>query len=459
MPVSLFSQPDTFARRGLELLDTVLDGIVPMTGRQKRDLPMACRELSARLTTDRSTLGRPYWLSPRLTSAYLRYFLPWNLVRLTALLPSLTLENIPEKPLILDMGSGPLTLPLALWLARPDLRTRPVTLVASDVSPHILDIGKRIFESLCGHLAPDTPAWTIRTLRTPAAQALHRLYATPGDLWLICMCNVLNEMEDRHAHPGSNMAARMRELLEDASSMLCQDGLLLSVEPGTRQGGRLVAHLRKNALNGENSPEYENLTDLALREEQETQVSFFPHDGDYEGDEEDFLPPLFQPLAPCPHVKDCPMLGRRVTAWCHFNVPAAHAPRKLRELSSRAGLDKDSVSLSFLLLKKIQEEAALRSPRPSRKIPARIISDAFTVPGYPGRARYACTEAGLALLPDAAALPAGGFCEGFVTRERDEKSGAFILSPREPYQTASRHRPHPLPSRTGRRKTQGRFYQ
>ena len=45
-----------------------------MTGQQRRDLPLACRDLSALLTTERDGLARPYWTSPRLTSAYLRYF-------------------------------------------------------------------------------------------------------------------------------------------------------------------------------------------------------------------------------------------------------------------------------------------------------------------------------------------------------------------------------------------------
>ena len=140
MITPLFSAPDSFARRGLEQLFLVLDRVMPMNGSQKRDLAMACRDLSALLTTERDGLSRPYWTSPRLTSAYLRYFLPWNLVRLSALLPGLDFGRIPAEPLILDMGSGPLTLPLALWLSRPDLRSRPVTLVASDTTPHILEL-------------------------------------------------------------------------------------------------------------------------------------------------------------------------------------------------------------------------------------------------------------------------------------------------------------------------------
>ncbi|MBQ5727751.1 MAG: hypothetical protein IIV56_02340, partial [Mailhella sp.] len=74
-------------------------------------------------------------------------------------------------------------------------------------------------------------------------------------------------------------------------------------------------------------------------------------------------------------------------------------------------------------------EAPQRSRRPQsrRKISARIVSDAFVVPDYPGRARYACTELGLALIPDSAHLSPGALCEGWTTPGLDRKSQAFIM--------------------------------
>ena len=435
MITPLFSVPDSFARRGLELMFRILDDVMPMNGSQKRDLSLACRDLSALLTTERDGLSRPYWTSPRLTSAYLRYFLPWNLVRLSALLPGLNFGRIPEHPLILDMGSGPLTLPLALWLSRPDLRELPVTLVASDTTPHILELGRKIFDDLRAELAPESP-WTIRTMRASVTQAPRRLYAKPGTLWMITMGNVLNEMEERRAKPGHQIVDRMRELLENAADMLSEDGLVLSVEPGTRQGGRLIAHLRKSALGGvEEEPEYEDLTAFALREEQAGRRRYEDED-DIDDESDDFgLAPMFVPLAPCPHAGRCPMLDRRTTAWCHVNAPAEHAPAALRELSARAGLDKDSISLSFLLLRKLREEEELPpdvARTPNHRVPARIVSDAFVVPGYAGRARYACTPLGLALIPGSSHLPPGALCEAWRTRERDMKSRAVILSLDEP---------------------------
>ena len=440
MTTPLFSVPDSFASRGLEYLFHVLDEVMPMHGSQKRDLAPACRDLSALLTTDRDGLSRPYWTSPRLTSAYLRYFLPWNLVRLSALLPGLDFGPVPDEPLILDMGSGPFTLPLGLWLSRADLRKRPVTIVASDTTPHILELGRSIFEGMRSELDPDCP-WTLRIMRASVQQAPRRLYAKPGSVWMMTMGNVLNEMEERRAKPGHQMADRMRELLESAWDMLAENGLVLSVEPGTRQGGRLISHLRKSALGGvEEEPEYEDLTAFALREEQAGRRAYEEDDDMDDDDMSDFgLPPLFTPLSPCPHTGSCPMLNRRSTAWCHVNAPAEHAPRILRELSVRAGLDKDSVSLSFVLLRKLEEDEEIpASPvRRRGKVAARIVSDAFTVPGYPGRARYACTPLGLALIPTSSHLPPGALCEAWITPEHDRKSRAVILkledqSPRRP---------------------------
>ena len=454
MITPLFSVPDSFARRGLEYLFRVLDDVMPMHGSQKRDLAPACRDLSALLTTDRDGLSRPYWTSPRLTSAYLRSFLPWNLVRLSALLPGMNFGRIPDAPLILDMGSGPLTLPLALWLSRPDLRHRPVTLVASDSTPHILELGRSIFEGMRAGLDPESP-WTIRTMRATVSQAPRRVYAKPGSVWMMSMGNVLNEMEERRARPGHQMADRMRELLESAWTMLGEDGLLLSVEPGTRQGGRLVAHLRKSALGGvEEEPEYEDLTAFALREEQAGR-SMYDDDDMEDDDMSDFgLPPLFMPLSPCPHSVGCPMLDRRSTAWCHVNAPAEHAPEELRAISARAGLDKDSISISFVLLRKLKEGEELPQAPARRRaaVPARIVSDAFVVPDYPGRARYACTPLGLALIPASSHLPAGALCQAYPTSERDRKSRAVILTleeeGRRPRTADGRTRPFPAGRRS-----------
>ena len=185
----------------------------------------------------------------------------------------------------------------------------------------------------------------------------------------------------------------------------------------------MISHLRKNALGGAEEEDGEDLASMALREE----LSARREEEDWEDDEDLLLPPLFRPLSPCPHSGPCPMLNRRTTAWCHVNAPADQAPEELRALSARAGLNKDSISLSFLCLKKLANGEDLPAPSRGRRLAARIVSDAFLVPDLPGRARYACTEHGLALVPQSAHLPPGALCEGFATTAKDRKTGAFIL--------------------------------
>ena len=461
-PQALFSTPTPFVRRGLDALARAVDLVMPLNAARRRELPDACRDLSALLTTERDGLERPYWTSPRLTSAYLRYFLPWNLVRLTALLPGLPLTAPATRPsgaeengtatagandefLIFDLGSGPCTFPLALWLARPDLRRLPVTVVASDSAPHPLDLGRRIFDALRADLDPASP-WTLCTLRAPLHAAPRLLRGRPR---LITLGNVLNELEERGRRGGS-VRGRLAALLDDAARLLAPGGRLLAVEPGTRQGGRLTATLRDMALG------------CALRNDED--------DEDRDGAENDWFEPAggsgalrFRPLAPCSHSGPCPMSARGVTAWCHVNAPAEAAPTALTELSRAAGLAKESVSLAFLLLERLNDNAPL-SARPAdapfrtgapARLTARLISDAFVLPGAPGRARYACTEQGLALIPDAAFLPPGALCEATSTPRVDAKSGARIMTlpGREaaaPARTPSRDGASPRPAGQGR---------
>ncbi|WP_448339637.1 hypothetical protein AB9L13_12365 [Desulfovibrio piger] len=85
----------------------------PLRSAHYRNLPADIEALSRLLTCERSGLYRPYWSSPASTSAYLYYFLPWNVLRLARLFRSLPLPDPRlwlekgQTPLLLDGGSGP----------------------------------------------------------------------------------------------------------------------------------------------------------------------------------------------------------------------------------------------------------------------------------------------------------------------------------------------------------------
>ncbi len=393
---NLFRPPSPELARDTALALAAIEAALPMSAAHRKTLPFAVRDLSRLLTTERAGLGQPYWSSARLQAAYCRYFLPWNLQRLSWLLPGLRLSLSPGDT-VLDLGSGPLTLPLALWIAYPEWRELPLSFVCADVAPHPLDLGKAIFRRLAGEGSP----WRLELVRAPLESALRGFR---GKAALITAGNVLNEIP---APKNAPLESRLEEFAHLAASRLAPQGRLLAVEPGNRLGGKLVALLRRAA----------------------------------------FSVPL-APEGPCPHWGPCPMQAPGNTGWCHFSHPTHGAPKPLLELTERAKLVKKDLSLSCLLLRfptpeeqallpvmdpdldeDADEATDLRYPPPplSKTGWVRILSDPIRLPDRKEPARYACTEKGLALVHDALRLPSGAALSVRWPEQetRDPKSGAL----------------------------------
>ena len=374
-----FSLPAADARRALEELPAALDAVLPLKTAHRRELPAAVQELSARLTSERGGNERPYWSVPRLASAYLRYFLPWNLLRLIRLLGALELPEPPDdpRPLLLDAGSGPLTLPLALWLARPQWRTLPLDVACLDTSPRALELGRALFTRLSGEKSP----WRIISVRAGINAPGWRVGGRP---WLISAVNLLNELKTERAPLGVRPAAAFAQR---AARLLHPRGALLCVEPGTRLGGKLVQSLREEALA------------LGLA-----------------------------PVQPCPHAQPCPLQG--TGSWCHFSLSVQGAPGWLAHLAQAAHLSKKDLHLAWMLLQK-QAAPGLPASRGGEEavLQARVLSAPFKLPGARGLARYACSARGLLLLTQAADAPSGALIEvpWPAQPRRDERSGAWIL--------------------------------
>ncbi len=410
MQTPFFSALPPSFQQEFELLPTVLDAVMPVNAKQFKELPYAVRDLSALLTTEREFLSKPYWGVPRLTSAYLRYFLPWNILRfasILATLPFLSLKT--ENPLVVDCGSGPLTFPIALWLTRPDLRIKKLTFVCTDVNQHPLNLGREIFTLLRQRTQADSP-WEVHCLRAPLEKAAQEARSKYGAVSLLCLANVLNEWEGKKARHLS-LEERMDEFFIRNVPMLAADGEILLMEPGTRLGGKLITTAREIA-----------------RLQEDTGSGMFAS-------------------APCPHQAPCPLaklhteeksMASRTNAWCHSNIPPAFVPAFLQDLSQKAGLHKDTLSISYLhLLQKshapepqlagIQKAATQGEEQATGPmLTARILSEAFPVPGQNGRARYACTEQGLALVLDSAYIKAYTICSVQKIPGKDGKSGAFL---------------------------------
>lgn len=457
---ALFPPLSAETQRILDMLPEALAKVWPLNTAHKRSLPDDVAQLSRLLTTERAGLARPYWSSPASISAYLYYFLPWNLVRLTRLLASLPLADpravAPQggEALLVDVGSGPLTLPLALWLARPEWRSAPVRALAMDTSSQPLELGKTLMEVL-GELTGQ-PVWPVRVARAPLDQVVRQaaplLSGGRARPWLISAANVLNELRfgkkrsrgasaiededefdsldaegmDIDGNPAADEADgekpegcredRLDSFLESLSPLFDHADSrgeatagspapvgpsLLFVEPGTRLGGSTIMRLRQLAVDG-------GLT----------------------------------ALAPCTHQADCPLLrGQGGRTWCHFTFGSEGAPLWLEDLSQASGLGKSGLSLSPLLLAAMPEAEA----QTSGSLPVRVLSAPFLVPGLAGRARYACSGKGILLLENAECLASGDELTVSIAAgaPRDRKSGALQVSP--PAQQGGTPRPERRP--------------
>ena len=379
--LSLFPRLDDVSRRLVDRIPALVDELFPLPGRFRAGLPRDVATLSGLLTFSRGERGGSYLGKAPLLSAYLRYFLPWNVYRLCRLLPALPLA-LSDGDSIVDLGSGPLTLPLALWIARPELRKRRLELRCLDKTGAALDAGKKLFDALSG----GNSSWAIRLIRAPLGAELRGPKAA-----FVTAINVFNELFWDIAHGQSAaltaFAERNARLL---SSLSTEAASVLVVEPGIPQSGMFIAALR-----------------AALTERGRA------------------------PRAPCPHTERCPCSGdgsnHGKAKWCHFAFDTSDAPKPLLQLSDAAGIPKERATMSFLMAGKPDDM--------SEGFITRVISDAFPV-GAPLYGRYACSARGLVLLTGSRAAleqrPSGALLRLDPPDERaplprDPKSRALVV--------------------------------
>jgi len=378
--VNLLDPFNAQTRRVLDSIPALIDKTFPLPGRYRSVLPKDVAELSRLLTSGRGERSLSYLGRPAMLSAYLRFFLPWNLYRLCRLLPGLNI-TLAAHDRITDLGCGPLTFAAALWICRPDLRAVPLEFHCIDRSGPALDAGKKFFIALAGEQNP----WKIHTVRGNINAG------KPKPAALVCAINVFNEMYGDISRNGTEVlqrsaikAARLLEAHASASSAI------LVVEPGFPRCGEFIALLRGA-----------------------------------------FLQKGRRPAAPCPHDTDCPFPGGK-NRWCHFAFDTDDAPAALHRLSHAAGLPKERAVLSFLYTAPTAIAAAADAVQPTA-VKARVISDAFFLP--PNRAgRYCCSQQGLVLLAgEKTAIDqtaSGALVNVVIKNERDSKSGALFAEER-----------------------------
>jgi hypothetical protein len=420
---TLFPHLDDASRHLVDRIPALVEELFPLPRRFRAGLPYDVATLSSLLTFSRGERDSAYLRKAPLLSAYLRYFLPWNVYRLCRLLPALPLA-LSDGDSIVDLGSGPLTLPLALWIARPELRKQRLELRCVDKTGTALDAGKKLFDALSG----GNSTWTIRLIHASLGAELRGPKAA-----LVTAINVFNELfwDIAHGQPAAltAFAQRNAQLL---TSLITETASVLVVEPGIPQSGAFIAALRA-ALIERGRP----------------------------------------PCAPCPHAERCSCSDDGVNhgkaKWCHFAFDTSDAPKPLLQLSDAAGIPKERATMSFLLTGKPDNTPKGAKDQPTTTFPltgkpdntpkgakdqpattfplsgkqdntpkgviTRVISDAFPV-GAPLYGRYACSSQGLVLLTGSRTAleqrPSGALLcldqpDERVSLPRDPKSHALVF--------------------------------
>ncbi len=379
----LFTRLPKESQNILQNFDQLIQDIQPLNAKQLQILPDVIKDLSHSLTDERSTRRIGYMNETKQLSAYVRYFTWWNLVRMTPLLagfPTTAFAHLTDESVILDIGSGPLTVPIALWLARPDLRTKEITCYCLDISQNALSLGEELFLKIVSKTAPTTPdqkPWHIVRVKGESGTAIRK------KAHLVTCANMFNEQYWNTTKPLEEVTKKDSELL---LSYADEKATILLIEPGIPRAARFVSLMRAA-----------------------------------------FIRKKMNVISPCPHTGECPMEGKKGGKWCHFVLETEKAaPARLHKLSEKAGLPKDRASLSFCLV----SSACDTSTASEDSMAIRVVSDSITLYDHT-TARYSCSDLGLTLLQ----APENAFSSGdlvavpenhpaLMRPQIDRKSGA-----------------------------------
>jgi len=466
-----FSVPSTCTDL-LDTLPSVLDEIIPLNQRHRQQLPHDVRRLWEDLTSEKQHRFAEYLGTPAYSSAYCRYFLPWNILRLASVLKTAPL-TLKSGAVILDFGSGPLTFPIALYAARPELRKIPLTLYCADRTQRILAIGKAIFESLCAKLDGELPPWKIILTQLP--------FGSPASekVDLLAEANMFNEFFWKGE---ASLGARATQTAGQLLSYLKDSGTVFLMEPGDPRSGAFISAMRA-ALAAQGvwpvapcphwraCPMPGFFRSLGARE---AEAQDFGDDGGPGVGREKFargadartaklraegprdIDSRAATIRTEPSQAAFEVVGRMQSVvmpkwrtkypWCHFTLDTKAAPPWLEDLSCAAGLPKEKLVLSYLLAgRQLPEQgglvdlrgrdardAAETSDRPGASMKLRVISGSFPLPGKM-LGCYACSQLGFTLLtwPEQACKASPSRAADMpAARRRAQKHGADVKTAR-----------------------------
>ena len=380
--MNVFASPPEDARRILENFDGIIRTNLPLSSKQLLLLPRNIKELSHCLTDERSKRRLGYMNDNVMLSAYAYYFLWWNLFRLTSVFSALD-ENVfsflHDESVCLDIGSGPLSVPLALYLARPELRAVKLTWYCMDTSQNALALGENLLLSCAARLQTAQHAQSAESVED-ADGFCWRIVRVKGKIGtpikqkasFITCANMFNELYWNTSQPleaeAKKYAARLFSYGAQKPDGKSECAFFVA-EPGIPRASRFIGLLRAAMLRKNMSC-----------------------------------------VSPCPHENECPMDGKKGGKWCHFILDTETAPFALKKLSEKAGLAKERAAISFIFTRpealscnpkaehaekrETEGKTAAAAKTPYR---IRICSDPIALPEHK-TGRYACAPWGLTLV-------------------------------------------------------------
>lgn len=387
------------AKKILQDFDQIAQSAMPANSKQLVIIPKIIRELSHQMTDDRGSRRLGYMNEKTFLSAYVRYFMWWNLVRLARLFANLDFCFLSDGDVCLDIGSGPLTLPCALWLARPDLRQKKLVWYVMDISQGALSVGEEIFLALAAKTGGEP--WKIVRVKGELGTAVKEKAR------FVTCANMFNELlQSRGGEPPDYLAKKYSQALFKYLDFE-NGGVANEGRTGNARGAanEWRAGNARGAVNEGRAKSVRGGPALLLVEPGVPKSARF-----VSLMRDAFIRRGLVALAPCPHQQSCPMDGRRAGQggangkWCNFAFETDDAPKKLLALSASAGIPKERAVLSFVLAGAARESYA--SPKSGGLL--RVASDIIRLPPdgegqKPRVGHYACSEQGLVL-----ALSKGG---------------------------------------------------
>ena len=380
----------------LENFDRVVQGVRPLNSKQLQKLPENIKALSHQLTDQRSERRLGYMNESVQLSSYVRYYTWWNLVRLTKLFSNLPAASFPNKECIcLDIGSGPLTLVISLWLSRPELRELNLTWYCLDVSSNSMALGEDVYLSIVAQTG-GTP-WKI--VRVKGSFGTGTFIKEKADF--ITCANMFNELDQASDMPPEFQSKKYYDQLCSYKNDDCK---FLLIEPGVPKSARTLCLLRDR-----------------------------------------FIKENYDLIGPCSHCSECPMNGLKAytgsqNKWCNFAFSTENAPAKLLKLSENSKLTKDRATLIFISVvpnKSFDNSTVVEkniSEKQDNSLSVRIISDCMKLHNN-SFANYGCSKIGLVLVSskNENAFKSGDLLKIECSQDIkklpiDKKSGAKLIS-------------------------------